>query len=92
MQWEIGYLALTAIDTVQTVDCFNRDLCEEVNPLMGRNPSTEKLIIGRVLLSGLHFAVFKHMLDRNPKAALRYSQISVGFEGSAVALNARFSF
>lgn len=91
-KWEIAYLTLSAIDTVQTIHCLDRGACIEGNPLLGKHPSTGKLIAVKVALSAVHFAVFTRLNDHNPKAALRMAQISAGVQGSVVLLNARVTF
>jgi hypothetical protein len=91
-QWEAAFVALNVIDLVQTMDCIHRNMCDEGNPLLGKHPSDAKLIIGKVLLVGIQFAIFEHAEARNPKGALRVAQIGVGMTGATVALNARFSF
>ena len=92
LKWELGYLALGAIDTVQTVSCLERGICAEGNPLLGKHPSTKKLIAVRVVGSLIHFGIFTYVNERNPKAAMRFAQISAGIQGTAVLLNARFTF
>ena len=92
MKWEIGYLALSAIDGAQTIECLDRGGCEEGNPLLGKHPSTTKLIAIKVGAGLVHFALFNRLNNRNPKAALRLAQVSCGLQGTVVALNARFTF
>lgn len=92
VRWEAVYLALNVIDTAQTINCLNRDLCEEGNPLVGRNPSTFKLIAVKAALAGAHLIVFDHLNARNPKAALRWAQIGVATQGGVVLLNLRMGF
>ena len=92
LKWEMGYLALTAIDTAQTIDCLHRGMCVEGNPIFGKHPSNAKLIISKVALGAAHFAVFSRLNNRNPHAALRFVQGSVLMQGGVVALNARFLF
>jgi hypothetical protein len=92
MKWEAGYLALSAIDTVQTIDCLDRGECKEGNPLFGKHPSAGKLIAAKVLFGAAHFALVNHMNERNPHAALRFVQGSVLMQGGVVGLNARFAF
>lgn len=92
LKWELGYLALGAIDTAETIDCLKRDICIEGNPILGKRPSAAKLIGLRVGLSLLHYSVFSRVNDRNPKGALRLAQISCALQGTVVGLNARFIF
>src|SRR5437762_5345171 len=76
LKWEMGYLALSAIDTAQTIDCLQRHICEEGNPLFGKHPSAVKLILAKVGLGAAQFALFSHVNGRDPNAALRVAQIS----------------
>jgi hypothetical protein len=92
MKWEVGYLALSAIDTAQTIDCLHRGECAEGNPLFGKHPSAGKLIAAKVLFGAAHFALINHVNERNPHAALRLVQGSVIMQAGVVGLNARFAF
>ena len=91
LRWELSYLALSAIDTGQTIDCLQRDMCEEANPLFGKHPKPLELIAAKVALGAAHFVVFDHLNDRNSHAALRFAQGSVLIQGGVVLLNARFT-
>jgi hypothetical protein len=92
LKWEIGYLALSAVDAAETIHCLDRDTCQEGNPIFGKHPSPAKLILGKVVFGAIHFAVFDRMRDRNPKAAMRLAQISAGVQGGVVLLNLRVAF
>ena len=89
-KWELAYLALSAVDTVQTITCLKQGICQEANPLFGKNPSSSKLVLAKVGAGLVHFYAFKQTNDRSPKTALRYAQLSAGIQGSVVLLNARF--
>lgn len=92
LKWEVAYLGLSAIDTVQTIDCLRRHECEEANPLFGKHPKPAKLIAAKLAFGAAHFALFDHLRDRDSHAALRFVQGSVLIQGGVVALNARFMF
>lgn len=92
LTWELGFLGLSAVDTAETLSCVHRDTCHELNPLFGRHPSTMKLVAAKVGLGLIHFAAFKYINDRDPKMALRAAEISAGFQGGVVLLNAKFGF
>ena len=92
LNWELKYLALSAIDTAQTIECLDRGLCEEANPLFGKHPSSAKLIAAKAVFGAAHFAVFNRLNERDPHAAMRFAQGSVIMQGGVVALNARFAF
>lgn len=92
--WEKAYIALNIVDTIQTASCLDRhpDWCEEANPLFGKHPSVAKMVIGKALLVGLQYAIFERIRNHDPKAAMRFAQIGVGLSGTAVVLNARYTF
>jgi hypothetical protein len=92
LEWEIGYLALSGIDTVQTISCLHKGECKEANPIFGKHPKTGTLIAAKLAMGAAHFALFKYANDRSPMTALRMAQISCGIQGSVVLLNARFAF
>jgi len=88
----MGYLALSAIDAVQTIECLKRGACQEVNPIFGKRPSTKTIVISKIGGGLAHFALFSYLNDRNPKLALRGAQVSFALQGTVVALNARVAF
>ena len=92
LKWELGYLALSALDTAQTVECLHRDVCEEANPIFGKHPSAKTLILAKLGGGLAHFALFSYMNDRNPKLAMRAAQISFALQGTVVLVNARITF
>lgn len=91
-EWEIGYLALSAIDAGETIHCLNRNMCDEGNPIFGKHPSTKTLIVAKIGLGALHFAAFTALNDRSPKSALRLAQVSCAVQGGVAMVNARFAF
>lgn len=91
-KWEATYLALSAIDGIQTIDCLNRHVCSEGNPIWGKHPSTTKVALGKVGAGLVHFIAFKLIADRDPKTALRAAQVSAVVQGGVVLLNARWAF
>ena len=90
-KWELAYLALSAIDTVQTIDCLKRDVCYEANPLFGKNPKASTLIAAKVGAGLLHYGIFRYANARNPKAALRLAQVTAAVQGTVVFMNLRFT-
>lgn len=92
LKWEFAYQTLNVVDAAQTIDCLNRNTCDEANPLWGKHPKAGTIIAAKLVMGAVHFALFDRMRDRNPKAALRLAQISTGLQGGVVLLNARFTF
>ena len=91
-KWEVAYQVLNVVDAAQTIDCLNRNVCIEANPLYGRNPSKGKIIGIKLATGVIHWLVFDHIADRNPKAAKIFSKVSVIVQGGVVAANLRFAF
>jgi hypothetical protein len=92
LKWEVGYLALSALDAAETIHCLDRGTCKEGNPIFGKHPSTEKLILAKVGFGLLHFVAFDHMNSRNPRTAMRFAQVSCAVQGGVVLLNLRVAF
>ena len=91
-KWEAGFLALSAIDAVETISCLDRNRCTEGNFIWGRHPSSGKIIAGKVGLGLIHFGLFKLMVDHDPHTALRAAQISAAVQGGFVLLNIHRAF
>jgi hypothetical protein len=92
MKWETTYLALSAVDAVQTIRCLKRGLCEEGNPIFGKHPSAGTLIASKLGSGLLHYVLINELNRRDPRMALRTAQISAGLQGGVVAMNARLAF
>ncbi len=93
LRWELAYQLASALDAAETIYCLRTDpTCEEANPLMGKHPSTAKIILTKAAFGLIHYE-FTHRLARhNPRAAMRISQISFALQGAVVALNMRVIF
>lgn len=89
---EMVYLGLSVIDAVQTIDCLNRNVCYEMNPLYGRNPSTEKIIGIKVVGGVLHYLLVRELFKHDPKLTRGVQYVSIGIQGGVVAANMRFIF
>lgn len=92
MKWELAYLALSAIDSAQTIYCLRRNQCAEGNPLWGKNPSTSKILLSKAGMGLIHFGIFNYINARNPKLAKRFAQASASIQGGVVMLNTRLVF
>lgn len=91
-KWEIGYLALSAIDAAETISCLNRNVCTEDNPIWGRHPSTAKIVLTKLGLGAAHFAIFKVAERKSPRTALLGAQLSAILQAGIVGLNFRTAF
>lgn len=91
-RWEGAYLALSAVDAVQTCVAISNGNARELNPLFGKKPSCAKTAALKAVIGGLHYLLFDYARDRDPKAARLGAQISVGVQGAVVGLNMRYVF
>jgi hypothetical protein len=91
-KWEAGYLALSAIDAVQTISCLDRNRCTEGNFIWGSHPSTAKIVAAKIGLGLIHFGLFKLIVDHDPHSGLRVAQVSAVVQGGVVLLNLRHTF
>ncbi|MEK7601973.1 MAG: hypothetical protein AAB472_00575 [Patescibacteria group bacterium] len=89
---EIIYQVLNAIDAVQTVHCLSMSTCHEANPLLGRHPSTFKLIAIKAGGGALHYLAMRRTFKQNPRTARLAEYISIGFQGAVVGANMRIFF
>lgn len=92
MTWEMGYLALSALDGVATLNCLKKAVCEEVNPLFGKRPTAARMLLTKAGLGAVHFLTIKAINRRNPRLALRTAQVSAGLQGAIIMFNARAGF
>lgn len=92
LRYEIAFQALNLADLAITLDCVNRNVCHEANPIFGRNPSDRELIFGKALGGAVHWLIFDHLRERDPRAARLFSQASVALQGGVVMANLRFTF
>ena len=91
-QLELAYQTLNVIDAVQTIDCLDRNVCRELNPLLGRNPSAEKVIAFKAGGGIIHFLITRAIYERDPYLAKRFQVLSLVVQGGVVAANLRFAF
>jgi len=91
-RWEYAYLALSAIDAAQTCDALGRGVAFEGNPLIGKNPACGKVIAIKAVGGALHYLLFRHLRNRDPRAARLMAQISTTAQGAVVGLNLRYTF
>lgn len=92
MRMELAYQALNVIDAAQTIYCVSHDKCVEMNPLIGSNPSTGRIIAQKAVTGGLHYLVTRALLARNPGAARIFEFVSLSFQSGIVAWNIRACF
>lgn len=89
---EATYQVLNFIDLAQTDTCLRAKTCVELNPLLGKNPSTEKLIAFKLAGGVLHYIITKELVkstgpDSKEVKVWLYGSILV--QGAVVGLNFR---
>jgi hypothetical protein len=87
IRWELGYLALSAVDAAQLMNCLHAHTCHEANPIYGRHPSTARIILTKAIGGAFHFWLVNGMNKRNPREARLTAQLSAGIQGFIVAIN-----
>ena len=89
---EIAYQLLNAVDAAQTIDCLKREVCVELNPIYGRDPTPGKIIGVKVVGGVLHYVIARFIHDRDPKGAKVFQIVTIVVQGGVVAANFRFTF
>jgi hypothetical protein len=90
---EIAWQALNLADLAETETCLrHRDGCHEANPLMGRDPSTGKLVAVKLGGGLAHYLIARAIAERDPHAARLFEWVSLAVQGGVVAANLRFVF
>lgn len=91
-KWEYAYLALSAVDAVQTCDFLASGRAYELNPILGKHPKCGEVVAFKVGMGAIHYAGYRYLRDRDPKLARLLAQVSAGMQGGVVVLNLRFVF
>ncbi len=95
-RWEIAFQGLNAIDAVQTCVVVSSGRGYEANPVLssviGRHPSCEALFGSKIVWGLVHWLIYDHIADRNPRLGRVFAQTSVVLQGSVVTLNMRLVF
>jgi hypothetical protein len=89
---EIAFQVLNMADAATTIDCLNRDVCHETNPILGRRPTTGGILAFKAAEGALHYFIARELNKRDPKAARIFQTVSIVFQGGVVASNLRFTF
>ena len=92
MRMELAYQALNVVDAAQTISCLRRDKCVELNPMIGGNPTTARIIAQNAATGGLHYLATRALLARSPRAARIFEYVSLAFQSGIVAWNFHICF
>ena len=93
---EIAFQALSVVDAAQTCYVISTGRGVEANPLVvavvGKRPKCSVIFGSKSVVGVVHWAVFDHLNNRNPKAAKVFSLVSLGAMGGVVVANLRVVF
>ena len=84
------------MDAAQTCYVISTGRGVEANPLVvavvGKRPKCSVIFGSKIVVGVVHWAVFDHLNNRNPKAAKVFSLVSLGAMGGVVVANLRVVF
>ncbi|MBS7671548.1 hypothetical protein [Croceicoccus gelatinilyticus] len=92
LNMEYAFQFFNAMDYATTQRCLDRGDCVEGNPLIGRDPSTEKMIAIKAGAAAVHYGVIRYMADRDPEMAWIAQLVSTGIQAGVVGWNMQFQF
>lgn len=87
---EIVFQALNVVDAVETCVAINSGKGHEANPLLPKKCGG--IVAVKAIGGVLHYLLFDHMNDRNPRQARTFARISAGIMGGVVVANLRIVF
>jgi len=87
---EIIFQSLNAVDAIQTCSFLARGTARELNPILGSNPSCEKVIGFKIAAGALHYLVSKTLRHHDEKAAKIFQITTIGIQGAVVTWNMQF--
>jgi hypothetical protein len=91
-RWEAAYLAMSAVDAVQTISAIESGKATELNPLFGKRPSAGKVIGLKAALGAVHYFAFNKLNAKNPNKARQAALISFGMQTAVAGANMRVFF
>ena len=90
---EYVWQALNIVDAAQTIHCVRTiDGCYEANPLLGKHPSTGKIIAFKAANGVGHLLVTRYLQKHKPHLVKKWEIISIGIQGTVVVANLRVVF
>lgn len=89
---EIAFQILNAVDTAETAYCLHKDICQEANPLLSKNPSTGRLIATKAVVGVVHYAITRLLFKSDPEATRYWLIGSLIVQGGVVGWNAKTCF
>lgn len=92
LNMEYAFQFFNALDYATTQRCLDRNTCVEGNPLIGRDPSTKKMIAIKAGAAAFHYGVIRFMADRDPEIAWIAQLVTTAFQAGVVGWNMQFQF
>ena len=89
---EITYQILSAVDPAETLYFLHHGTAKELNPILGSNPSPEKVVAFKAISGVLHYAVARKIYEYDSEYAKYFEYSSIAVQGTVVTLNLRFIF
>jgi hypothetical protein len=87
---EIVFQALNVVDAIQTCSFLSRGTARELNPILGSNPSCEKVVGFKIAVGALHYLAAKALNRHDEKTAKIFQITTIGVQGAAVTWNMQF--
>ncbi|RVU03256.1 hypothetical protein EOE18_16720 [Novosphingobium umbonatum] len=89
---EAAYQILNALDAAQTISCVHKPNCQEGNPIFGRRPSVEKIVLMKAGFGALHYVVAKNLFKEDARTAVSFQVATLLVQGVVCGLNMRHAF
>ena len=87
---EVTFQALNAVDAMQTCSFLARGTTREMNPILGSNPSCEKVVGFKIAAGALHYLFAKALYKRDERIAKIFQIGTIGIQGAVVTWNIQF--
>ena len=89
---EIAYQVLNLVDLAETIICTNRNRCEELNPMIGRNPSNGRLVGYKLATGAVHYVITRYLFNKHPDVLDAWMVGSLVLQGGVVMWNLQHCF
>lgn len=84
---EIAFQALNAVDAIQTCSFLARGTAQELNPILGSNPSCKKVVGFKIAAGVLHYVVARSFDEETAKI---FQITTIVIQGGVVTWNFQF--
>lgn len=84
---EVTYQLLNAVDAAQTCSFLRRGTAQELNPILGRNPSCKKVIGFKIGAGLIHYLISSSLPEREAKI---FQISTIVIQAGVVTWNTKF--